>query len=121
MEFRRVLFRSRNDDLRPRRGQLREQHGPRAGVGGAGLPRRLPRGARRPRLDDVAARTRRAPRAAPADGVAMTTHLIGLLLGTEDDWSTAFEHVVARVGPFDWRGERHELAVERISHEPFDL
>jgi hypothetical protein len=53
--------------------------------------------------------------------VAMTTHLIGLLLGTEDDWSTAFEHVVARVGPFDWRGERHELAVERISNEPFDL
>jgi hypothetical protein len=48
-------------------------------------------------------------------------HVVGLLLGTEDDWPTAFEQLVARVGPFAYRGDRHELAVERIVNEPFDL
>ena len=28
-----------------------------------------------------------------------TTHLIGLLLGTEEDWPTAFESIVRRLGP----------------------
>jgi hypothetical protein len=27
------------------------------------------------------------------------THLIGLLLGTEDDWPTAFEQYLARLAP----------------------
>ena len=27
-----------------------------------------------------------------------TTHLIGLLLGTEEDWPTAFETLVSRLG-----------------------
>ena len=27
------------------------------------------------------------------------THLIGPLLGTEDDWPTAFEQYLARLGP----------------------
>jgi hypothetical protein len=49
------------------------------------------------------------------------THLIGLLLGTEDDWPTAFETLVRRLGPIEWRGETHELATERIVNEPFDL
>jgi hypothetical protein len=53
--------------------------------------------------------------------VEVTTHLIGLLLGTEEDWSTAFERLAARVGPFAWRGAEHELAVERVTNEPFDL
>jgi hypothetical protein len=48
-------------------------------------------------------------------------HLIGLLLGTEDDWPTAFEALAARVGVFEWRGSRHELETERIFNEPFDL
>jgi hypothetical protein len=48
-------------------------------------------------------------------------HLIGLLLGTEDDWPTAFEHFAARLGPVTYRGETHELATERITNEPFDL
>jgi hypothetical protein len=48
-------------------------------------------------------------------------HLIGLVLGTEDDWPTAFEALAARVGVFDWRGERHELEIERVFNEPFDL
>jgi hypothetical protein len=48
-------------------------------------------------------------------------HLIGLVLGTEDDWPTAFEALAARVGTFEWRGERHELEIERVFNEPFDL
>jgi hypothetical protein len=48
-------------------------------------------------------------------------HLIGLVLGTEEDWPPAFEHLSARVGPFEWRGETHELTTERVINEPFDL
>jgi hypothetical protein len=48
-------------------------------------------------------------------------HLIGLVLGTEEDWPPAFEQLVARVGPFTWRGSTHELATERVLNEPFDL
>jgi hypothetical protein len=48
-------------------------------------------------------------------------HLIGLLLGTEEDWSTAFETLVDRLGPIEWRGETHELSTERIVNEPFDV
>jgi hypothetical protein len=50
------------------------------------------------------------------------THLIGLLLGTEEDWSQAFETLVARAAPaVEYRGERHEIATERVTIEPFDL
>jgi hypothetical protein len=48
-------------------------------------------------------------------------HLIGLVLGTEDDWPAAFEALARRVGSFEWRGEQHELEIERVSNEPFDL
>jgi hypothetical protein len=48
-------------------------------------------------------------------------HLIGLLLGTEEDWSTSFERIAARAGSFAWRGDTHELDVERVTNEPFDL
>jgi hypothetical protein len=48
-------------------------------------------------------------------------HLIGLLLATEEDWPTAFETLLQRLGPITWRGETHELTTERIVHEPFDL
>jgi hypothetical protein len=51
----------------------------------------------------------------------MPDHLIGLLLGTEEDWSSAYENVMARLGPVRYGGERHELPVERIVNEPFDL
>src|SRR6201985_1306946 len=51
-----------------------------------------------------------------------TTHLIGLLLGTEDDWPTAFETLVSRLGPItDASGHKHRIATERITMEPFDL
>jgi hypothetical protein len=49
------------------------------------------------------------------------THLIGLLLGTEEDWPRAFEHLLAQVGPIEHGGETHELTCERITIEPFDL
>jgi hypothetical protein len=49
-------------------------------------------------------------------------HLIGLLLGTEEDWPRAFETLVARLGPItDASGHRHRIATERITIEPFDL
>jgi len=51
----------------------------------------------------------------------MTDHLIGLLLGTEEDWPSAFESLVERLGPIEWRGEKHVLSTERIVNEPFDL
>ena len=53
--------------------------------------------------------------------MATHTHLIGLLLGTEDDWPRAFEHLLGRVGPISYRGGTHELNCERITNEPFDL
>ena len=52
----------------------------------------------------------------------MKTHLIGMLLGTEEDWPTAFEHVVARLQPeISYEGDVHSVDVERITIEPFDL
>jgi hypothetical protein len=52
----------------------------------------------------------------------MSDHLIGLLLGTEEDWPTAFEAIVNRLGPVtDGAGDEHRFAVERVTIEPFDL
>lgn len=48
-------------------------------------------------------------------------HLIGLLLGAEEDWPRAFETIVSRLGTLRYRRRTHELAVERVSIEPFDL
>jgi hypothetical protein len=54
--------------------------------------------------------------------MADTTHLVGLLLGTEEDWPRAFETLVARLGPIaDDAGGRHRIATERITIEPFNL
>ncbi|HEY3541928.1 MAG TPA: hypothetical protein VGK79_05225 [Gaiellaceae bacterium] len=53
--------------------------------------------------------------------MAVKTHCIGLVLGAEDDWPRAFEALAARVGEFEWRGERHVLDVNRVTYEPFDL
>jgi hypothetical protein len=51
----------------------------------------------------------------------MPEHLIGLLLGTEDDWPRAFEALVARLPPVEHRGVTHTFRTERICNEPFDL
>jgi len=51
-----------------------------------------------------------------------TTHLIGLLLGTEDDWPRAFEELTRRLGTVtDASGRAHRLTTERVSIEPFNL
>ena len=51
-----------------------------------------------------------------------TRHLIGLLLGTENDWPSAFEALVGSLGPVpDGSGGAHHYDVERITVEPFDL
>jgi hypothetical protein len=52
----------------------------------------------------------------------MSDHLIGLLLGTEEDWPTAFETIVRNLGTVtDGVGEDHRFGVERVTIEPFDL
>jgi hypothetical protein len=48
-------------------------------------------------------------------------HLIGLLLGAEDDWPRAFESLVVRLPVVEHGGERHVFRTERITNEPFDL
>jgi hypothetical protein len=51
-----------------------------------------------------------------------TRHLIGLLLGTEEDWPTAFEEILRRLGPVPGAGgARHVFDCERITIEPFGL
>jgi len=47
----------------------------------------------------------------------MAERVIGLLLGTEEDWPAAFEALVSRVGEIDG----HTLRTDRIINEPFDL
>jgi len=52
----------------------------------------------------------------------MNRHLIGLLLGTEEDWPAAFETIVRRMGSIrSGGGEEHAFDLERITIEPFDL
>ncbi len=48
-------------------------------------------------------------------------HLIGLLLGAEEDWPTAFEAVMRRVGPVLVGRGTHTFATERLTIEPFEL
>jgi len=49
-------------------------------------------------------------------------HLVGLLLGTEDDWPRAFEHLLTSLGPVpDATGRRHVFGTERLTIEPFSL
>ena len=52
----------------------------------------------------------------------MQRHLIGLLLGTEDDWPRAFEEIARRLGTVTGPGgTKHALDTERITIEPFAL
>ena len=48
-------------------------------------------------------------------------HLIGLLLGTEEDWPTAFEALVRGLGKVEGDGQTDSYDVERITIEPFNL
>ena len=54
--------------------------------------------------------------------MTQTRHLIGLLLGTEEDWPAAFEEILRRLGPVAGDGgTRHVFDCERITIEPFSL
>ena len=49
-------------------------------------------------------------------------HLIGLLLGAEEDWPSAIEALVRRLGVLRAPdGSAHTLTTERVSIEPFNL
>ena len=49
-------------------------------------------------------------------------HLIGLLLGAEEDWPTAFESLVRRLGIIRTTdGTSHRITSERVTIEPFNL
>ena len=58
--------------------------------------------------------------AAPAAGVAMK-HLIGLAARHRGGLADRVRALAARVGAFEWRGATHELEIERVFNEPFDL
>jgi hypothetical protein len=50
------------------------------------------------------------------------THLIGMLLGVEEDWPAAFEALLGRADlAVRDRGETHHFTTERVTIEPFDL
>jgi hypothetical protein len=54
--------------------------------------------------------------------VTATRHVIGLLLGTEEDWPRAFEEILRRLGPVAGTGgSKHTFDCERITIEPFSL
>ena len=48
------------------------------------------------------------------------SHLIGLLLGAEEDWPRAFEAVLDMVGPIQADGVTHSVGSERVRIHPFD-
>ena len=51
----------------------------------------------------------------------MVDHLIGLLLGAEQDWPRAYETMLKMVGPVKHGGEEHTVSCERLTIEPFGL
>jgi hypothetical protein len=54
--------------------------------------------------------------------VATRSHLVGLLLGTENDWPVALESLVRAMGPVtDGHGIQHQIETERVTIEPFSL
>ncbi len=54
--------------------------------------------------------------------MATQRHLIGMLLGTEEDWPRAFEEILRRLGPVTGPGgTKHVFDTERITIEPFSL
>ncbi|MBD3781866.1 MAG: hypothetical protein IE926_02750 [Micrococcales bacterium] len=51
-----------------------------------------------------------------------TDHPVGLLLGAEEDWPTAFEALAARLGVLTAPdGSTHTVSTERMTIEPFNL
>jgi len=55
-------------------------------------------------------------------GAREVQHLVGLLLGTEDDWPRAYEALLGIVAPVrDGDGTEHRFGTERLTIEPFSL
>jgi len=55
-------------------------------------------------------------------GAREVQHLVGLLLGTEDDWPRAYEALLSIVSPVvDAAGTTHRFGTERLTIEPFSL
>jgi hypothetical protein len=48
-------------------------------------------------------------------------HLVGLLLGQEEDWPRALEGLSGLLGTFSYAGRRHAIDVERVKIAPFNL
>ena len=48
-------------------------------------------------------------------------HLVGLLLGAEEDWPQAFEAIAGQLGVFSYRGDQHAIDTERVHISPFNL
>src|SRR3954454_8344800 len=48
-------------------------------------------------------------------------HLVGLLLGQEEDWPRAFEALTRRLGVFEHGGRGHAIDTERVRIAPFNL
>jgi D-ala D-ala ligase C-terminus len=53
--------------------------------------------------------------------MSVNRHLVGLLLGAEEDWPQAFEAISSRLGVFSYQGADHELEIERVHIHPFNL
>jgi hypothetical protein len=64
---------------------------------------------------------RSARRAASQTTRSLNRHLIGLLLGAEEDWPQAFEAIAGRLGVFRYAGADHVLDTERVRIHPFNL
>jgi hypothetical protein len=62
-----------------------------------------------------------ARRAASQTTRSPNRHLIGLLLGAEEDWPQAFEAIAGRLGVFRYAGADHVLDTERVRIHPFNL
>jgi hypothetical protein len=56
-----------------------------------------------------------------ADTTQPRRHLVGLLLGMEEDWPRAFEALARRLGVFEHDGRSHVLDTERVHIAPFNL
>ncbi len=50
-----------------------------------------------------------------------TRHLVGLLLGMEEDWPRTFEALVREIGVFEYAGQPHMIETERVRISPFGL
>jgi hypothetical protein len=50
-----------------------------------------------------------------------TRHLVGLLLGMEEDWPRAFEALTRQLGTFEYDGSQHVIDTERVHISPFGL